>query len=337
MMKRYFVLFVICLPFQLFSQNGESTVFSLDSFLNVVKNNHPLAIQANLQVEKGAASLQTARGAFDPKLQADIAQKYYKGVEYYDLGESKLKIPTWFGIELEGGYERNQGEFINPQNDMPSAGLWFAGITLPIGEGLFIDERRAELRKAQSIVAQSEAEKDLLLNELLFNAGVAYWDWFMSYNNLRIYGEAFDLAQYRFNAVKQSTLLGDAPSIDTLEAGIQLQNRTLNLEEAKLNFKNATAFLSVYLWKDGVIPLEIKNNVIPDSMENIIRNVPQIKGEIDSLLNIHPELRIGYAKIQQLAIEERWSKEQLKPTINLKYQPLVEAVGNDPLANYFCQ
>lgn len=333
-MIRPLLLFLFCIPFLGTAQNEPTATFSLDSFMNVVKRHHPVALQAALQTEKGAAALQQARGGFDPKVQADVAQKYFEEKEYYELGESKLKIPTWFGIELEGGYERNQGEFLNPENNVPTAGLWFAGVSVPIGQGLFIDERRAELRKAQSVVLQSEAERDLILNDLLFSAGMAYWDWFKSYNNRLVYQEAYQLALQRFNAVKQSAVLGDAPFIDTLEAGIQLQNRILNLEQARLNYKNATAFLSVYLWNEGVIPLEIRAEVVPESMDNIKEDRLEQELQIDSMLNVHPELRQSRQKIEQLKIEERWSKEQLKPSLNLKYKPLTEAIDNDPLAEY---
>jgi len=332
-MSRWVILLCFA-PLLAFTQTEKSTVFSLDSFLSVVKKHHPIALQASLQTKKGDATLQKARGGFDPKIQADIAQKYFKEKEYFELGESKLKIPTWFGIELEGGYERNQGQFLNPENNVPNAGLWFAGVSVPIGKGLFIDERRAELRKAQSIVIQSQAERDLILNELLFSAGIAYWDWFKSYNNLLVYIEAYQLAEERVNAIKQSAVLGDAPFIDTLEAGIQLQNRILNLEQTKLNYKNSTAYLSIFLWKEGVIPLEVKEGIIPESMDNIRAEKLQLSIEMDSLLNKHPELRRSRAKIEQLKIEERWSKEQLKPSLNLKYKPITEAITNDPFAEY---
>ena len=235
---------------------ADSSVLSFESFISLVKNHHPVALQAEIKAEMGLANLRSARGNFDPKLQADLAQKYFEDKEYYDLGEGKLKIPTWFGIELEGGYERNEGQFLNPENTVPASGLWFAGISVPVGEGLFIDERRASLRKAQAMVKQNEAERDALLNELLMNAGYAYWDWFNAYYNLKIYEEALVVTQQRLDAVKLGAELGDRPDIDTLEAGIQQQNRELNLQQAQLEYRNATAFLSIYLWQEGVIPVE---------------------------------------------------------------------------------
>lgn len=333
-MKKQLIFFCLLFPYLLFSQVEPTSVLSIDSFLSIVKKHHPIAYQANIKLESGEANLLSARGKFDPKIEADVAQKYFKGDEYYDLGEGKLKIPTWFGIDLESGYERNQGQFLNPENNVPNAGLWFAGISVPIGQGLFIDERRNELRKAQSMLQQSQSEKDLLLNQLVLSSGLAYWEWFKSYNNLKVYEDALVLAQQRYQAVKLGAELGDVPFIDTLEAGIQYQNRLLNLQQAQLIFKNSTAFLSIYLWQEGVIPLEIREGTIPTPLEDLDFSIKSLRAQKDSLLNQHPEILINRAQIDQLEFDERWAKEQIKPQLNLKYQPITEAISNDPLAEY---
>lgn len=335
-MKQYysFLLFLICLSTAGAAQSDTASVYTLDSFLLQVKKHHPVAIQAEMQRNIGEAGLRESRGAFDPVIEASLDQKYFNDQEYYDLGNGRFKIPTWFGVELEAGYERNDGSFINPEDVVPNRGLWFAGVSVPIGKGLFIDERRAELKKAQSVLMQSEAERDIMLNELLFSAGLAYWDWFVDYHNMKVYEDALQLARQRFDAVKQSAMLGDIPYIDTLEAGIQVQNRILNLEEAKLQYKNAKAFLSIYLWNNGLIPLELNENIVPSPKEEL--KLPEVKLNkvYDSILNVHPELRRTRFQMDQLKIDEKWSKEQMKPKLNLKYQPIAEAFDQSPLAEY---
>ena len=39
-------------------------------------------------------------------------------------------------------------------------------------------------------------------------------------------------------------------------------------------------------------------------------------------------------KLDQLKIEEKWKKEQLKPQIDLSYNPLSQPVGNNPFQNF---
>ncbi len=338
MIFRFLSIFLIgILPcLQVGAQSDTTQLLSFEDFMLRVKTHHPMAVQAGLQREKGNASVLQARGAFDPKAFADVAQKYYDDKQYYSIVDGGLKVPTWFGLELKGGYEQNRGVFLNPENTVPGAGLWYAGLSLPIGQGLFIDERRAELRQAQLYRESTQAIRDAMLNDLLYMAGKTYWDWFMAYNNLRVYEDAYELALQRFNAVRQSTFLGDRPDIDTLEAGIQVQNRQLGLQQAQLDFANTSALLSVYLWDEGVIPLEVAEGTLPQTSTAVqaLPVEPQMVMAMDSLLAQHPELVQYRYKVDQLEIERSWKQEQLKPTLNLNYNALTEAVQDNPLAEY---
>jgi outer membrane protein TolC len=337
--KRFlFFCFAMLLVTSFQAQEQDSLrVMSFESYMALVKKGHPLSVQANLQAEFGDATVQGARGGFDPKAYSDVGQKYFKDTQYYSNIDAGVKIPTWFGLELMAGFEQNQGVFLNPESNVPSNGLWIGGVSMALGQGMFIDERRAALRGAQVYQESTIAERERLLNDLLFSAGEAYWDFFKAYNNLRIYQGALTLAQERFVGVKQSARLGDVPAIDTLEAGIQVQNRLLNLQQARLDFDNSALFLGVFLWADGLIPLELEDNTVPYLQDDLtVSNAASLSQVrfLDQLVN-HPELRLTNFKIEQLEIEQRWKREQLKPEINLKYQPLNERqIGENPIADY---
>ena len=279
--------------------------------------------------------MQQARGGFDPKLATDISQKYFSGSQYYSLIDAGLKVPTWFGIELNAGYEQNNGSFLNPENSTSGGGLAYAGVSVPVGKGLFIDERRAELRKAQIYQKSTKVEQRLMLNELLFSAGKAYWDWFEAYEVLNVYKEALELAEFRFSSVKEEVRFGDKPAIDTLEAGIQLQNRQLGLQQAQLDFKNTSAKLGIYLWQNGQIPLELKENTTPVDKNTVLLRTSEglLLDRIDSLVAYHPYLQQYRYKIDELKIDRRMKLENLKPQLDLKYNALNQVVGNNPFAD----
>ena len=312
----------------------QDSVLTYEEFMLQLRSHHPIARQADLIDAAGASSVRAARGGFDPQLKGNLDQKYFEKKEYYDLGKAGVSIPTWFGIELEGGYERNQGLFLNPENNVPNAGLWFAGLSIPLGQGLFIDERRADLRRAQAFQRQSKAERDLALNRLGLEAGEAYWRWFQAYHKLDVIREAVQIAEVRYDAMKRSAFLGDMANIDTLEAAIQLQNRQLMLNEAQLKFRNQTQSLSFYFWLNGQIPLELSPSIRAQSIETMdvseIGDLPPI----DTILNRHPEIRSTSAKIDQLEVDRRLASEMLKPEINLRYKPLTEAVSGDIWSEY---
>ena len=263
----------------------------LTDFLNIVREFHPLGKQANLRVEYGEQNLKANRGAFDPYLYGDVYQKYFDDKQYYDLLNAGMKIPTWFGIEIDAGFEQTDGDFLNPQRSTPANGLVHAGISVPIGQDLFIDQRRADLRKAQIYTEITAAEQQILTNELFKNATTAYLEWVGAAQKYEVFQEALQLARVRFEAVRSSALIGEAPAIDTVEAFIQYQNRSIALQDATLEYKNASAQLEVFLWNQDGAPLELSPRITPPSTEefNTSSNTEDIKDRMDSLIANHPK------------------------------------------------
>lgn len=322
-MKRI-LLIALLLPFFVLSQEK---VFDYEEFIEIVKAHHPIAYQSGLQLEKGEAYLQKAKGGFDPKLDAGIDQKYFKDKMYYSHLNSKLKVPTWFGITAQAGYENNEGVYLNPEYNSPENGLFNAGLSITLGKGLFIDERRAELKQAKIYLNSSELEQKIILNQLIYNASLTYWKWKSSYLKLQIYREAIANAQIRFEGVKQSVQLGDKPAIDTVEAKIIIQNRQLNYRQAEYVFNNIRQKMNVYLWQSGFIPLELDSLALPNKVMSYNENLSFFN---DSLIENHPELLLYQNKIEIQKIDNRLQKEALKPTLNLSYDFINEPIGNNP-------
>lgn len=336
MKKIVFAFILFACSFYSYAQWDGLSVLSYATFMEIVQANHPLAKQADLQVTKGNSGLLQSKGAFDPKLFTEVSQKYFEDKEYYNLIDGGIKLPTKIGVEVKGGYINNSGYYLNPENNVPDEGLWYAGVSVPIGQGLLIDKRRAQLKQAELYLTISEQERKIMYNELLYDAGKAYWDWFKAYSVQRIYEEAVTIANTRLQAVKNSAKLGDKPSVDTLEAGIQVQNRVLNFQQAKLNFKNSTALLSVYLWSDEDIPLELTEGVVPEeasTVEPVVVN-DFYAAQLDSIEYTHPELAKINFKIAQLEVDKKLKKEMLKPQLNLNYNALMQPMGSETFPNY---
>lgn len=325
-------IFIFCLNIciwqsSILAQTDTSTL-SLDNFLQLVKKNHPVAKQADLVIENADANRLSAAGGFDPKLYYSFKNKFYDADNYYKLADGGFSIPTWFGIDLKAGYEMNSGQYLNPENTMPDAGLFYAQISLPLLQGLLIDERRATLKQAELFQGLSEFEKIQILNELLYKAGKAYWDWQLAYANMITMQNAVELSRQRFNAIIISAELGDRPAIDTVEANIQLQDRLLNLQQMELEYRTQSLMLSNYLWLENNVPIELTNAVVPETYsENaiLVDSTYLNIGAIDSLISVHPNLQVYDFKLQQLEIERKFKQDKLKPTLNLNYNPLFDA------------
>lgn len=329
---RNLIVIVACL-ISLTAFLQEQKVLEYEDYIAIVLANHPIAQQAELKLNLAERYQQKAKGSLDPKLFADANQKYFEDKKYYSLIDAGLKIPTWVGIDIKAGIEQNEGVFLSNQNRTPQSGLWYAGIEVPLGKGLFIDERRTAIKQAKIMLESSELERNMQLSELVFNAGSAYWSWFESYHQFKAFEEAVELADFRLQGVKVNASTGESAAIDTLEAGLILQNRKVGKQEAFTNFNNASEQLNVFLWLDGNVPMEVDSVTIPIAKEDV--NFPTLNERvIDSTLQNHTYFQLIENKLEILEIEQRWKREQLKPELSLNYNALAKNNGAQTLGEY---
>ncbi|MFD0798965.1 TolC family protein [Maribacter chungangensis] len=306
----------------------DSIVLQFSEYLGYVKKYHPIAKQAELAIGMGQANLMKSRGGFDPKIEVDYARKEFKGTEYYDELNATFKIPTWYGIDLKGNFEQNEGDFLNPAETVPTNGLYSAGVSVSLGRGSWINERMATLKQAKFFREQTKADRDLLVNQILFDASLTYFDWLQAYRDSKVFANFLNNAQIRFVGIKKSALVGEIAAIDTVEAKIAVQSRALELEQAKVRFRNKSLELSNFLWLNDNLPLELQNNVIPE--EDIaadIDNTLEILGKpLDSFtIDNHPKLRSLGFKIDGLQVDKRLKTNKLLPTIDVDYNFLTES------------
>ena len=327
-MKKLLLSFLVFLvSFSVFAQEKDTLALYFREYLGYVKKYHPIAKQAELVIAIGEANLMKARGGFDPKVEVDYNRKKFKGTEYYDQLNATFKIPTWYGVELKGNFEQTDGDFLNPSQFLPDDGLYSAGVSFSLGQGFLANDRMATLRKAKFFREQTLADRDLLVNTILFEASVAYFDWLRAYNDREIYRNFLDNAAIRFEGVKERALSGDIAAIDTVEAKIAYQNRALSLTQAEVTLRNAALKLSNFLWMPNDVPVELEDHVIPDtSLQNEIDIALEILGRpLDSFtIENHPKIKSLGFKIDQLVIDRRLKTNNLLPKIDLEYNFLTE-------------
>lgn len=304
--------------------NAEELSFS--EFLGYVKKYHPLVKQANLEINKAQAALLAARGGFDPKIEVDFSKKEFKDKEYYSLLNSAFKIPTWYGVELKAGFDNSEGIYLNPQNSTPNSGLTSLGIDVALGQGLFINQRMADLRMAKVQLKLSEAEKQLQTINTLYNASLAYFNWRKLYNEVKLYEDYLVFAKVRYKGVQKLIELGDKPAIDSIEAGIIVRNRELNIEDSKLKLVKARLELSNFLWIENV-PVELNEKMIPeDKLEKSIQEEFKLTSLLDTTVELeqHPKIQALQNKIEILTIEKKLKANMLLPKVNAGYYYLSE-------------
>ncbi len=296
-------------------------LLTFEEYLGYVKQHHPLVKQANLTLSVGEANLLKARGGFDPKIEVDYDRKKFKSIEYFDQLNATFKIPTWYGIEFKANFEENTGQFLNPNLSVPEGGLYSAGVSFSLAQGFLINDRMAMLKKAKLFREQSKADRNILVNELLFEASKAYFLWLEATNEQYIYERFLQNANDRLIGVKSSVESGEKAAIDSVEAKIVVLDRQLNHEAAKLKRRKAALNLSNYLWLND-IPIELRENVAPETPEDTeLQSVLSVDGITtnSTVISNHPKLKSLEYKIEGLSVDRSLKRNKLLPKIGLQY------------------
>ena len=329
-MKQLVLSLFICFSVGLSAQQQTihtDSIMTLSEYLGYVKTFHPIVKQANLIISESEIKLLKARGAFDPKIEMDYDRKKFKNTEYYDKLNATFKIPTWYGVEFKGSFENNEGYYLNPEATLPDEGLYNVGISIEIAKGLIMNERMSMLKQAKLFVKQAEMDRQLVVNDILFQASITYFNWLKAYKEKLVFESFVENANTRFNGVKKSFEVGERAAIDTTEARIAFNDRRLNYEKSRINYIKAMLDLSNYLWLENNVPIELQNHIIPDT--NTLLEIDAIlsTSEFDIAnfdINTHPKMLSLDYKYEGLEIEKRFAVNNLLPRINLEYNFLSE-------------
>lgn len=317
-LKIWLTLFGVLFYAGSFSQYTEnSKELSYLDFYGLVIENHPVVKLANLEIDYAQAELMIARGAFDPKLTSTFNRKSIDGKDYYNEWATDLKVPVWGGIDFKAGQERNFGERLNPE--LTSGLSNYAGFSVPLGRGLLLEERRNTLEQTKIYQQIAGAERQKILNKIIFSATKDYWEWYLTYQTVTFNLEGLNLAKERFEFIRNQVKIGEKAGVDSLEAKIALQTRTIDYQKSKVDFRNATLILSTYLWGKENQPLELSENVIPMRISTLLVDEIKLKELVERAKNAHPEVQKLIFKSEQLIFQEKFQKELLKPKLDFSY------------------
>lgn len=296
-----------------FAQINRGTL-GLDQFYLLVEAHHPMARQAELIIQRGDLAVKEARGAFDPKLVSSYDTKQFEGKNYYEIWDTYVSIPTMLNIDLKAGYERNNGQFLNAENTVPSNGLYYAGVSVPVGRGLIHNSRNIGLRKGMVEQRTLLNQAYSVFNNLMLDANYIYWNWFETYQKMNVAESNLDLMTERFLGIREGALNGENATIDSVEALIQVQTWMNNLEKARIEFQNATLQMQNFVWDPNMAIEEVR----PDTLWEAA-SVQVVDNYVDFAMRNHPDLNSIEARLNGLELDRRLAAENIKPVMNLNY------------------
>lgn len=317
-MHKLFFIFLCCYLSFIFTAGAQSPspqLFTLDEFIEQVKKYHPLALQAQIKVEKRHAALQTAKGSFDPSLHLSSREKTIDGKNYYTYFNTQLSIPLPAGT-IVTGIENNSGDNLLPE--ITKGRSSYAGIEIPLANGLLFDKRRAVLQQAKLLVNQSAQERAAIINHLLFEAYIAYGQWAAYYQLYRTFANFSQVALDRMRLVRIAYANGERAMADTVEAYTQVQQYQLMQSEAFVRLTNAKLELSNYLWQQDSA-YSLHDHIVPDTLSHSgIKPVKPIEELLAQSSAANPVFGIYNFKLQMLEVEKRLKRQSLLPYVSVK-------------------
>jgi outer membrane protein TolC len=301
--------------------HAQQHVLTLQNVFDIVRKYHPVAKQASLIVDSAKASMFAARGAFDPSFYISNQQKTFDGKKYYFYTNPELKIPTWYGVDFKAGLEDNGGERLT--SEATAGRTSYVGVSLPLLKNLVTDRRRTTLEQSRILVKQSEATKLNELNNLLYDAASAYWNWVREYQVYNVVTNVVSINEARLRLVRRSFFGGDRAAIDTIEALTQLQSFQFAATEAQYRWLAAGLDLSNFLWLDNGQPFQFSNAIIPDTTWNSINldqhPLPSLEDALITAKVNHPKIQTLNRKLEALEAERRLKFQSLLPSLNFNY------------------
>lgn len=302
-----------------------SSILTEKQFLSMVVGYHPIARQSELLAQQGDAYIQKGRGGFDPKLYFDFIDKDFQGKNYYDLVNTGLKIPTWYGVEFKTGWDYAFGKFVNPENSIPSEldGIGYVGVSVSLAQGLTIDKRRTDLIKAKNYAQLNEFQQNNMINDLLKDAIFTYWTWSIAHKKLQLLNETLTNSEIRYEGIKQTFFLGELSVLDTLEAFTQIQAIKTEIFAAEASYLQSGYELNNYLWTENYVPLEI-DGLQPESIDNKIDS-PEFNenwSQANTNIQEHPLIKSYGSKLAILEADRRLKKNNLLPKLSVQYNVL---------------
>ncbi len=318
MTKVIYILFIL-ISINGFTQNNTNDILTYKEYIFNIISEHPIAKSARLKEKVAKAQLLGAKGGFDPTLISNIDQKQFKGKEYYTIFKNKISIPTPIGVNVTGGFENNDGVFLNPENNITGKGLWSAGLEVNVLQGLLTNARRTSLKQAKVYQNIAKNQQFQLLNKLIYNASKAYAAWQQYSSIYQTMIKNVELSKLYLKNTKSALKSGEKTAIDTLEANVYLQNSQIELLKYKQLLVEKKLKVENNLWLNN-LPVGLQENILP---ENDIIPHKSDKIELTRNLDSIPAIAEKIGKKEVLILKQKLNKEKLKPKLKLKYNQLL--------------
>jgi outer membrane protein TolC len=278
----------------------------------------PLIQSVIQEAQVAAGKQQAARGAFDVKLVAESLNtplSFYKNYRHL----VKAEQATWKGGAVYGQYRIGDGDFPPwyGERETNEGGEFKLGFVTPLLRGRDIDERRAEIARADLAAAAVNPQVQRQLLESVQLSAYVYWSWVAAGQAYLITQDLLEVAEDRDRAIRRQVELGNLGLTEQQQNERLIASRQAKLVEARRKLESAAIKLSLFLRDDAGDP------IIPGP-SNLPTRFPEpadpagfdLNADIGLALDQRPELRELQLARQMVNVDLQLSENELLPNLS---------------------
>lgn len=296
------------------SGDGE---LSLEEVIQSVYQYFPSLEAAIFSRGIAAGEYLSAEGAFDTKLKA--ASENGPTGFYRTFRQSVGVIqPIYQGGEFFAGYRIGRGEF-EPwykERETNEGGEFKAGVVLPLARDQQIDERRAELWKANYDRFIVEPEIQAQLIDFVQEATLVYWEWVAAGESYRVAEDILALAKDRTDRIRSQVKNGLLPPLELSDNLRLVSERQGKLAESQQKLQKAAIKLSLYYRDKAGQPVIPLREQLPEFGDPQPVDEDQLNADAQLALQQRPELTLYSLFLEQLNIDYAQACNNLRPEID---------------------
>lgn len=308
-------------PLSTMAQSVDGAQLTLKAFVQSIDSNFPKLLSADAERRLAIAKLLEKSGAFDPVL--THVSEYLRVQDIFTPGkakdaihnESRVDLLTRSGMKVFAGMRLNPNDTKTPFVPTGNSGEYYAGVSVPLLRGRAVNEKTISERQAR--LSQPLAQQVYLAArmEILIKAAGIYWEWLGAKSRLHISNNLLAIAKQRVDQIRERVKSGDAPALEIIEAEQEIERRKAGLIKAQRDLQKNGIQMSVYLWRQNLIPETVPQI---DAMPNLApspQNVPDETwaGARKLAIMQRPELKRIAAERKIVLAELQLAKNQLLP------------------------
>ena len=292
----------------------------LNEVLDSVENHFPLLIAAAAEQEIADGRVISASGQFDLQF---TGSTLLQPLGFYQNNRAGMALsqPIYQnGGYVYGGYRMGRGDFPAwyKERQTDGNGEYAVGMGVPLLKNRAIDQRRADLFRAQ---LDSQAVDPQVRTQLILfsrDAAVAYWYWLAAGKSLDVQFNQLRIAQERVQQISLRVEKGDLPTIARIDNDRFIAARQTKLIEATRRFQGAAIGLSLFLRTPEGRPLLATEFNLPSQFPGMRESDPQqLQADIDLAIGQRPEITAIDFELRKIQIDQQAAQNQLFPKLDV--------------------